>query len=173
MPSQLFFAPALWLLRRMGMRAKFALLGLCGLLALGAVLWSGYWVAGRDLQALLAGGVMLVFLYGTGALYVDLAQGLRRLLQVTTQATQGDLTSRAQCAGRDELAALGSQLDSMVLSLSAMVADVRSNAALVAQAGHHLTLDQHALSARTEQQAASVAQTVVSVEQVSATGQNN
>ena len=171
--SQFFFAPALWLLRRMGLRAKFFVLGLCGLLALAVVLWSGSWLADPSLQALLAAGVMLVFLYGVGALYVDLSQGLRRLLQVTAQATEGDLTSRARFEGRDELAALGSQLDQMVVSLSAMVADVRSNAALVAQAGHHLTQDQHALSVRTEQQAASVAQTVVSVEQVTAAVQNN
>lgn len=171
--ARLFFAPALWLLRRMGLRAKFFALGLCGLLALGVVLWSGNMIAGPTVQSLLAAAVMLVFLYGVGALYVDLSQGLRRLLQVTAQATEGDLTSRAQCDGRDELAALGSQLDKMVVSLSAMVADVRSNAALVAQAGHHLTQGQHALSVRTEQQAASVAQTVVSVEQVTAAVQNN
>ncbi|MEG2050161.1 MAG: methyl-accepting chemotaxis protein, partial [Comamonas sp.] len=171
--ASLFFAPALWLLRHMGLRAKFFVLGLCGLLALGVVLWSGNWLADPTVQSLLAAGVMVLFLYGVGALYVDLSQGLHRLLQVTAQATEGDLTSRAQFAGRDELAALGSQLDKMVVSLSAMVADVRSNAALVAQAGHHLTQDQHALSVRTEQQAASVAQTVVSVEQVTAAVQNN
>ena len=173
MPRPLFFAPALWLLRRMGMRAKFTVLALCGLLALAVVEWSSRWLPDTTWQAALAAGVMVVFLYGVGALYVDVSLGLRRLLQVTSQATAGDLTSRAQCEGRDELALLGSQLDAMVVSLSAMVADVRSNAALVAQAGHHLSQDQHALSVRTEQQAASVAQTVVSVEQVTATVQNN
>ncbi|MDR3006035.1 MAG: methyl-accepting chemotaxis protein [Acidovorax sp.] len=171
--SQLFFGPALWLLRRMGMRAKFIVLALCGAAALAVMHWSGAWLETYWLQLAAPAVVIFLFLYGVGGLYMDLAHGLHQLLRVTRQATQGDLTSRAVFSGRDELSALGTQLDAMVLSLSAMVADVRSNAALVAQAGHHLTEDQHALSVRTEQQAASVAQTVVSVEQVSATVQNN
>jgi hypothetical protein len=61
----------------------------------------------------------------------------------------------------------------MVHALSAMVADVRSNAALVAQAGQSMVKDHQALSERTEMQASNLAQTVVSVEQLTAAVQHN
>jgi methyl-accepting chemotaxis protein len=61
----------------------------------------------------------------------------------------------------------------MVHALSAMVADVRSNAALVAQAGQSMVKDHQALSERTEMQASNLAQTVVSVEQLTAAVEHN
>ncbi len=61
----------------------------------------------------------------------------------------------------------------MVRSLSGMVADVRSNAALVAQAGRQMVNEHEALESRTQTQAGNLAQTVVSVEQLSSTVQNN
>ena len=61
----------------------------------------------------------------------------------------------------------------MVLTLSAMVADIRSNAALVSHAGQSLAADNRALSERTEQQAANLEETAASVEQIFATVQSN
>ncbi|MDR2299399.1 MAG: methyl-accepting chemotaxis protein [Comamonas sp.] len=61
----------------------------------------------------------------------------------------------------------------MVQALSGMVADVRSNAALVAQAGQSLIGEHQALAERTETQASNLTQTVVSVEQLTTAVQNN
>jgi hypothetical protein len=54
-----------------------------------------------------------------------------------------------------------------------MVADVRSNAALVSHAGSSLAVGSKALSDRTEQQAANLEQTAASVEQLAGTVEHN
>ena len=64
-------------------------------------------------------------------------------------------------------------MDRMVDSFSAMVASVRSNAALVSQSGLHLVGSSHALSDRTEQQAANLEQTNASVQELASTVQDN
>ncbi|MFD2754246.1 methyl-accepting chemotaxis protein [Comamonas terrae] len=100
-------------------------------------------------------------------------QGLQQAMH---QVAQGDLRhgpALAGIAGRGDGNAAGALLAEMVNALSAMVADVRSNAALVAQAGQQLVSEHEALAARTEQQAGNLAQTVVSVEQISGTVQHN
>jgi chromosome segregation ATPase len=61
----------------------------------------------------------------------------------------------------------------MIGSLSAMVASVRSNSALVAHAGKSLAASNRELADRTEQQAANLEESAASVEQLSATAQNN
>src|SRR5690606_6461177 len=96
-----------------------------------------------------------------------------RLLCAMEQAAQGNLTHRITATGSDELADMARLLDSMAAALSSMVAEIRGNAALGAQAGHTLTQDNRALAERTELQATNVAQTVVSVEQVTAVVQNS
>ncbi len=105
----------------------------------------------------------------------------RQALQKAMQGiAQGDLSQRMAVpsapsgAGTAPLAqSPGALLGGMVASLSGMVADVRSNAALVAQAGQQLVSEHQALSERTELQATNLAQTVVSVEQLSSTVQHN
>src|SRR3990167_6215314 len=89
------------------------------------------------------------------------------------QPARGNLGVHVQLRGRDELAELAQLLDRMVRTLSGMVANIRSNAALVAHAGQSIAQDSRALAERTEQQAASLEQTAASVEQLSSTVQNN
>lgn len=100
--------------------------------------------------------------------------GERELLQQAMQGiAQGDLSQRgaveaaASQEGAGAVQTPKALLGGMVTSLSGMVADVRSNAALVAQAGQQLVNEHQALSDRTELQATNLAQTVVSVEQLS------
>ena len=64
-------------------------------------------------------------------------------------------------------------VDRMVLTLSSMVADIRSNAALVSQSGLHLVGSSHALSDRSEQQAANLEQTNASVQELASTVRGN
>ncbi|MBY0411736.1 MAG: hypothetical protein K2Q97_16820 [Burkholderiaceae bacterium] len=57
------------------------------------------------------------------ALYTSLSRTM-------AQITQGNLNSQAVGYCRDELGAMGHSLCKMVITLSSMVADIRSNAAL-------------------------------------------
>ncbi|WP_200848417.1 HAMP domain-containing protein, partial [Raoultella sp. 18098] len=119
----------------------------------------------------LACGLLLAYL--GAALAAGLSTDLRNLADAMEAAARGDLSRNAAAAGRDEPALLAAALERMVVTLSSMVADIRSNAALVAHAGHSLAADNRALAERTEQQAASLEQTAASVEQLVAAVQQN
>jgi len=88
------------------------------------------------------------------------------LLGSVVQMAAGNFAARIQLRSRDELASIGTSLDGMAGRLSEMVADIRSNASMVAQAGGRLSHDTKALSARTEAQASSLEQTSSSVQEI-------
>jgi len=119
--------------------------------------------------ALAAGGMA----YAALALHASVAQDLRGLIGAMERASQGDLRMPPQRTGRDEWARMARAMEGMVLTLSSMVADIRSNAALVAHAGKSLSSDNRDLADRTEQQAANLEQTAASVEELSSTVQQN
>ncbi|WP_042424182.1 methyl-accepting chemotaxis protein [Comamonas granuli] len=165
--------PGLWLMRRFRLAGQLALVGVAvlGLLALLALLdLAG---AGSAWFWLVRGGGALVLLYLLWSLHASLHGGLRQLAQHMERSARGDLSVHVASQGQDEVAELMRLLDRMVQTLSAMVADIRSNAALVAQAGQTLGRDSRALSERTEQQAANLEQTAASVEQMVGTVQGN
>ena len=166
MRNSIFLRPGLWLLQRLGLGGRMALLA--GLAVLSLVLLTA--TAEFLPQALWPLCLCLVLLVGylAAALHPGMAGPLNRLRQAMEQAAQGDLCARASLDGSDELARLGNRLDRLVLHLSSAVADIRSNAALVDHAGASLARASAALSARTEQQASSVEQTAASVEQLTA-----
>jgi methyl-accepting chemotaxis protein len=165
--------PMLWLLRRSKLAVKLTWVAISGLLVM-ALLWGGQHLAlDRQTQHTLALAGAFVFVYVLYGVYRNIAFEMQRLLSAMEQAAQGNLTHRITASGKDELADMARLLDGMVVALSSMVAEIRSNAALVTQAGHTLTQDNRALAERTELQASNVAQTVVSVEQVTAVVQNN
>ncbi len=170
--SELFLIrPATGLLRRCSLFVKVAslpLLAVLALLAMAAVHGSGAGVV-----ALVAAVGALAVGYVAWALYASLSADLGHLLRLAERTAQGDLCARSGMQGRDELAQLGEQLDRMVLTLSSMVADIRSNAALVSHAGASLAADSRELADRTEQQAASLEQTAASVEQLSVAVNSN
>jgi methyl-accepting chemotaxis protein len=114
-------------------------------------------------------GLGALALYGLLVLRWLLGGRLERLQHGLTQALAGDLSTRVVLEGRDELARLGQSIEQLTQGLSAMVADVRSNAALVAYSGQGLASNNSELSDRTEQQAASLEQTNASVQQLSDT----
>ena len=165
-------APAMWVLKRLGLRGKFALVSVLGLGSMAGAGW-----APQALPTLPALGVVLgagaLFLYVVWAFQAVLMQQLGQLSQAMAQATAGDLTVRVEAQGRDELAQMAQLLDKMVIALSSMVADVLSNAALVSHTGATLLQDNQLLAERTDQQASNVVQTVASVEQITAAVQNN
>jgi len=165
--------PGIWLMRRLRLPGKFFLLGLVVVLMLVALASLEALGASAPLVwgTLLACALVVVYLFA--ALHASLASDLGSLAQAMRQTTNGDLCAHLQVHGRDELADLAQLLDRMVLTLSSMVADIRSNAALVAHAGQSLAADSRALAERTEQQAASLEQTASSVEQLLTTVQSN
>ncbi len=122
-----------------------------------------------------AGAPWLPLLPGLPALYLLLAlrshtaTRLQQLQQALERSRAGDLTTQQAVHGRDELAALGQAVEAMNHALSAMVAHIRSNTALVAYSGQGLAQGNSALSDRTEQQAASLEQTNASVQQLTDT----
>jgi len=172
MAVSLLLRPAVRLLRGLRIPAKTAVCTAAAWLALGATLWAcashGPAVGGC---VALACGLLLAYL--GAALAAGLSTDLRNLADAMEAAARGDLSRNAAAAGRDEPALLAAALERMVVTLSSMVADIRSNAALVAHAGHSLAADNRALAERTEQQAASLEQTAASVEQLVAAVQQN
>lgn len=113
-----------------------------------------------------AGYLMLAF-------YVSFMDEFGQIAAAVQRIAQGNLRERVATGGHDELAELRGFLDAMTLTLSSMVADIRSSTALVAHAGEALAASQRDLSARTEQQAANLEQTTASVEEISSAVQQN
>ncbi len=109
-------------------------------------------------------------LFGVGYLtlaFFRTSFGAVRVLQGSvTQLAAGDFATRIRLRGTDELSVVGQSLDAMTGRISEMVADIRSNSSMVAQAGLRLTEDTKALSERTESQASSLEQTTASVQEL-------
>ncbi len=115
---------------------------------------------------LLVGYLMLAF-------YFSFVVDFRHAIEVVQQTSNGDLCAQVRVRGRDELSELAGLLGRLNGSLSSMVAEVRSNSALVAMSGKHLATGNKDLADRTEQQAANLEQTAASVQQLSSTVQQN
>ena len=155
--------PGMRLMRRLALPAKIAVLagtGLCALLATVLLPDGRAWAAGIG-----AGAIAYLGL----ALHRSMACDLALLATAMERAAHGDLLAGGRIAGQDEIGRLGGLLEGMVRLLSSMVADIRSNAALVAHAGQSLAADNRALAERTEQQAANLEQTAASVEELAST----
>ncbi|MFT7324512.1 MAG: methyl-accepting chemotaxis protein [Rhodoferax sp.] len=116
---------------------------------------------------------ILLMLYFLLSFHLSFMIDLRQLLDLMQETAKGNLRQRVSLRGTDELYEISSALDTMVNNLSAMVASVRSNSALVSYAGSSLATGNRALSSRTEQQAANLEQTAASVQELSSTVQGN
>lgn len=167
------FRPGRWLVGRIGVSLQLTLIAALAVIALALVAALPLWSQTKPYAAWVAAGFALVLAYIAACVARGMTGGIRSLAAAMDQAMEGDLRARADCRGGGEFAELGQHLNAMVLTLSAMVADVRSNAALVSHAGEALATDNRALADRTEQQAANLEETAASVEQLSATVQNN
>jgi methyl-accepting chemotaxis protein len=154
-----------WLLRQLRLPAKLGLLGGIVLVVLGLCTAFPSWLA-------FAIGAVVV-LYFLAALYAGFNGDFRAIAGVMKETAAGNLRHGVQVHGKDEMAELGVLMARMNLTISAMVADIRSNSALVAYAGQSLTAGNTDLADRTEQQAANLEQTAASVEELSSTVQQN
>ncbi len=116
---------------------------------------------------------VLLMLYLMLSFNLSFMGDLRHMLVFMQETAKGNLGYFAQVHGKDELSDMYSAMIVMVTNLSAMVASVRSDSALVSHAGGSLAHGNQSLSERTEQQAANLEQTAASVEQLSSTVQGN
>lgn len=155
--------PGVWLMRQLSMAGK--------LVSLAAVMLLAYIVlAYLGLVAEVI--VIAVLMYLTLAFYLSLMADLARVMWLMDQIAQGNLRESIPIKGRDEIASLTVAMQGMVTGLSAMVASIRSNSALVAHAGQSLAAGNRELADRTEQQAANLEQTSASVQDLSSTVQD-
>lgn len=166
-------SPGVWLMRRLRLRGKLLVLAAASVLPLLSI-WavSAASSAGRwPMVAALAGiGVLAYFML---SFYASFMTDFRQVLAGMEQTASGNLRAALRTQGHDELAELTRLLDRMIGNLSAMVAEVRSNSALVAHAGKSLAVGNRDLADRTEQQAANLEQTAASVQQLSSTVHQN
>ncbi len=121
----------------------------------------------------LAAVASLVALYLGAAFYQSVSTDMAQVQQAMDALVQGNLRFKPTAQGTDEYAALLSAAGRIGTHISSMVANVRSNAAFVAYAGHSLAGGNRELSDRTEQQAANLEQTAASVEELSSTVNDN
>lgn len=116
---------------------------------------------------LLCGVFVAVLLYFLVALHYSVSHDLKIVLGAARQLVAGDLRLNLPTPGEDELGQLTGAMGQVGRTVSAMVANVRSNAAFVAYAGNSLARGNHNLSDRTEQQAANLEETSSSVQDLS------
>jgi methyl-accepting chemotaxis protein len=129
--------------------------------------------AGASVLTWVSGVCIGLSLYLLLALHQSMAEDLLQVQQAMDKIVLGDLRIKLLVHGRDELAELAQSTQKIGFTISAMVANVRSNAAFVAHSGTSLAAANRELSERTEQQAANLEETAASVEQLSSAVQDN
>ncbi|MGF6272480.1 methyl-accepting chemotaxis protein [Massilia sp. UYP11] len=98
---------------------------------------------------------------------------LRQAVEVAERVADGDLGSRVEAHGRDEVAQLMEALGRMNVNLAAIVGQVRDGSAAIAQASGEIASGNQDLSRRTEQQAGSLEETAASMEELTTTVRQN
>jgi methyl-accepting chemotaxis protein len=112
-------------------------------------------------------------IYVLASLYKSFSIDLGRLRYAMEQIAAGNLRVVGSVRTKDEIGDLATLLRSMISHVSAMVAAVGSEAALVAHVGRKLNAGNRDLSDRTEQQAANLEQTAASVHELASTVEQN
>jgi methyl-accepting chemotaxis protein len=90
-------------------------------------------------------------------------------LRLAQAVADGDLRTRVQTTGNDEIAQLLRALSAMNTSLETVVSGVRQNAESVATASAQIAQGNQDLSGRTEQQAAALQQTAATMDELGST----
>lgn len=117
--------------------------------------------------------VLLLHLYLVWCFYLHLLRAVGDLKDATQAVASGDLTKELKIQGRDDLAQTMQAMDKANFNLSALVANVRTNASMVAELGEELSGGIRDMAQRTEQQAASLLNTSQRVDSLNLTVQDN
>ncbi|GAB6851801.1 methyl-accepting chemotaxis protein [Paraburkholderia kururiensis] len=172
--------------------AGFAAMILLVLCASGAALWavqlasSEHAAGGADGTATstAASALVPVVIVSSGlavAVGVMLGWGIRRAIKTPVEGVVatvgriagGDLATKIESAGRDEIAWLNYELNMMRKKLQSTIAEVRQSAETVAQASCEIAAGNNDLSTRTEQQALSLQRTAHSIAALTDAVKNN
>ncbi|UYG00077.1 PAS domain-containing methyl-accepting chemotaxis protein [Halomonas sp. GD1P12] len=117
-------------------------------------------------------GLLALILLGVMILR-SIVRPLNDASRFTLQIAGGNLAARAPSTRRDEIGHLLGSLNTMRKSLGSIIGDVKEGIDVVTPAARNIASGNEELSARTEQQAASLAQTASSMEQMTATVRQN
>ncbi|MGK3143565.1 methyl-accepting chemotaxis protein [Pantoea sp. C2G6] len=98
---------------------------------------------------------------------------VREAVEVASRVAAGDLTAQLMVSGSNEMAELLNALMLMQQRLAQLVSDIKGNAATIANSSEEIARGNGDLSSRTEQQAASLAETAASMEQLASIIQQN
>ena len=123
------------------------------------------------LAGLLALAVLAALLYAV--VRASVARPLAQVRDVARRIAEGDLTARTESRGRDEIGLLTEAINSVGASLSSVVGKVRLGAEQIASASQQISAGNLDLCQRTEEQAASLAGTATSMDQLTATVRQN
>lgn len=169
--------PGVRVMRSLPFPLKFALIGFLAAMPVLVVVWQFFFSsesrAAYEIVLVLCLLDSAVLFYCLAALHQSVTQDLRQLIHAANQMVAGDLRLSLSPSSRDELGQLVVSMGQLSRTVSAMVANVRSNAAFVSHAGKSLAKGNRELSDRTEQQAANLEQTAASVEELSSTVNEN
>jgi methyl-accepting chemotaxis protein len=132
--------------------------------------------AGRQLSFLLFGlGLAALAISAALAWFFtrSITHPLRDAVLVAQAVAAGDLTSRVNVTGKDEISDLIQALKNMNDSLARVVGEVRQGTDTIATASSQIASGNQDLSSRTEEQASSLEQTAASMEQLTVTVKQN
>jgi len=127
----------------------------------------------RQFSLLGAGLCVLLLSYAGWSYYRSTVHVVRRVERAARAVAGGDLTVTLDVEGRDELAEMAGEINTMRLRLADLVQRIRVHAQTVAQTGDHLSNDSHDLAVRTTQQASSVEESAATLAQVAQTVRQN
>jgi methyl-accepting chemotaxis protein len=160
-------SPAVHWMRSLPWSAKLAVVGaplmvsqaLCGAAALDVT------PTGALMPVLIGAWVLFgVSAYLGLAFHASVRGSLRQLEHGMKAVSSGDLSHKIELPGSDELAVIGAAAESMNVRLSSLVAEIRSSAVRVGMSGQQVASSSESLAQHTEQQAASLRQTVETVQ---------
>ncbi len=118
------------------------------------------------------GGILLAIYLMLGLISAT-SSSVAMLLAALKEGTHGNLAVKVAIPGQDEFAMIGKEFEDMLNVLSALVADVRSAAALVTDVGTKLVDDSDALSQRTQAQTSHLVDVTTNIGRISETVAHN
>jgi len=130
-------------------------------------------VSSQTILGTLTGLVILLSFVCAYLIKNSILHPLRQAINVTKNVTLGNMNTKFDVRGDNELSELLWGLKGLTENLTALVGQVRSGAEIVAATSNEMASGSRDLSDRTEQQAGSLEETASSMEQLTVTVQQN
>jgi methyl-accepting chemotaxis protein len=127
--------------------------------------------SGNRLTLIMVVVAALLGLAGMAWLIREIVPRVRRYSDFTTQVAGGDLSSRVEVSGNDELTHLGENLNTMVESLAGMSSQVLEGARAISSSASQILASANQQSAGANQQSAAINETTTATEEIRATAE--